>query len=66
MNETDQEPQMPQNTKASKGGKDKPVKDTDPTGGKGTGKGSADNKSGSPAWRASTSFAALPYGASAG
>lgn len=40
---------MPQNTKDSKGGKDKPVKDTASTGGKRTDKGSADNKSSSPA-----------------
>jgi len=40
---------MPQNTKDSKGGKNKPVTDTSPIGGKRTDKGSADNKSGSPA-----------------
>ena len=39
---------MPQNTKDSKGGKNKPVKDTHPSGGKRADKGSADNKSGSP------------------
>jgi hypothetical protein len=39
---------MPQNTKDSKGGKTKPVKDTGANGAKGTAKGSADNKPGSP------------------
>ncbi len=39
---------MPQNTKDSKGGKTKPVKDTGDNGGKRTDKGSADNKAGSP------------------
>lgn len=40
---------MPQNTKDSQGGKNKPVKDTGANPGKRDGKGSADNKSGSPA-----------------
>ena len=40
---------MPQNTKDTKGGKNQPVKDTGANGGKRTDKGSADNKSGSPA-----------------
>lgn len=40
---------MPQNAKDSKGGKDKPVKDTDANGGKRTDKGSADNRPASPA-----------------
>ena len=40
---------MPQNTKDSKGGKNKPVKDTGAIAGKRTDKGSSDNKSVSPA-----------------
>ena len=40
---------MPQNTKDSNGGKNKPVTDTGLNGGKRTDKGSADNKSRSPA-----------------
>ena len=39
---------MPQNTKDNKGGKNHPVKDTKPNGGKHPDKGLADNKSGSP------------------
>ena len=39
---------MPQNTKDSMGGKNKPVKDTGSNGSKRADKGSADNKSGSP------------------
>ncbi len=39
---------MPQNTKDSQGGKNKPVKDTGANPGKGQGKGSADTKSSSP------------------
>ena len=39
---------MPQNTKDSKGGKTKPVKDTSTNGAKRADKGSANNKSGSP------------------
>jgi hypothetical protein len=44
-----QERQMPQNTKDSKGGKSQPVKDTGGKGGTTSAKGSADAKSGSPA-----------------
>lgn len=40
---------MPQNTKDSKSGKTKPVKDTSPGGAKRTDPGKADNKSDSPA-----------------
>lgn len=40
---------MPQNTKDSNGGKNKPVKETESNGGRATDKGPADNKSGSPA-----------------
>ena len=39
---------MPQNTKDSNGGKNKPLKDTAANGAKRADKGSADNKSGSP------------------
>lgn len=39
---------MPQNTKDSMGGKNKPVRDTGAKAGKRQDKGSADNKSGSP------------------
>lgn len=40
---------MPQNTKDSKGGKSHPTKDTGANPGKHAGKGSADQRSGSPA-----------------
>jgi hypothetical protein len=40
---------MPQNTKDNNGGKSAPVKDTGANGGSATGKGKADQKSGSPA-----------------
>ena len=40
---------MPQNTKDSQGGKTSPVKDTGANPGKTGGKGTADNKAGSPA-----------------
>ena len=41
--------EMPQNSKDSKGGKPHPVKETSQSGGKNPGKGSADQKTGSPA-----------------
>ena len=40
---------MPQNTKDSNGGKNQPAKDTGTHGAKRSDKGSADNKTGSPA-----------------
>lgn len=40
---------MPQNTKDSNGGKNKPVKENATSGGKRSDKGSADNKTSSPA-----------------
>jgi len=40
---------MPQNTKDSRGGKNQPVKDTGTQGARRSDKGSADNKSSSPA-----------------
>lgn len=46
---TQQETRMPQNTKDSKGGKNKPVRDTGANGGKRTDKGSADGETASPA-----------------